>query len=148
MTPLTTTQSGPNDKRANPLADAFSDILDLFSGDVKDGTAVATADGLTTGILDDSLGFVAVTSASANNIVTLPVPRPGRFLLVSVGANGCELRTTDPTTIGINGGVGAAAESALAANVCAILYGVSATAWRGFQQTSAGVLTLVEVAAP
>ena len=74
--------------------------------------------------------FVTVTSANANNIAILPAPVVGKILIVHVGATGYELRSSDPATISINGGSGAGAESAIAANSTCILICVSATAWK------------------
>lgn len=58
----------------------------------------ATADGTGTGTIADSglIQFVAVTSASADNIVVLPTPTPGTIVVLYVGANGFELRTDTP----------------------------------------------------
>ena len=93
----------------------------------------ATADGLTTGTIADagSLLYCAVTSAAAANIVVLPAPVPGTIVVLGVSANGCELRTSDPATIAINGGSGAAAESAIAAASLVIVVCTSATTWQG-----------------
>ena len=68
----------------------------------------ATSDGLTTGLIseDADRGFVLVTSASANNIVTLPSAdkiRPGWMTNFYVGANGCEVRTDAASGETING---------------------------------------------
>lgn len=109
----------------------------------------ATADGLTTGTIADGpmLQFITVTSASANNIIVLPSPTPGSIVILHVAATGYELRTSAPATIGINGGTGASAESAIGANVTAVLICATATSWKGFQMAGDGTLTLVEVAA-
>ncbi len=107
----------------------------------------ATADGLTTGTVAASTGYVTVTSASADNIIVLPAPVVGHKITLFVGANGYELRTSTPASISINGGSGADAESAIPANTVVHMTCVSSTAWVGFQQTSDGTLTLVEVAA-
>jgi hypothetical protein len=109
--------------------------------------AVATSDGLTTGTIPDGATFVSVTSASANNIVVLPTPTPGTLVVVHVGANGCELRSSAPATVAINGGTGASAESAIGANVTAFLFCVTATSWKGWQSGADGTLALVEAAA-
>ena len=108
----------------------------------------ATSDGLTTGTILDGEGWITVTAASANDIIVLPTPTPGRIVILTVGANGFELRSSSPTTVGINGGTGAAAESAIPASTTAILLCETATAWKGFQSHgTGGTLTLVEVAA-
>lgn len=111
-------------------------------------TRTATADGTGTGTIADSglLQFVAVTSASANNIIVLPTPTPGTIIILYVGANGYELRSDTPASVAINGGTGASAESAIAANqmVCAVC--TSATTWHAWEITAA-TLTAVEAAA-
>lgn len=110
--------------------------------------ATATADGMTTGIVPDSTSFVQVTSANANNIITLPTPTPGTIVRLLNGATGYELRTSTPASVAINGGTGAAAESAIGANVYVEAMCVSPTAWIARQYTTAGVQSATEVAAP
>ncbi len=54
----------------------------------------ATSDGLTTGLIpvvQNGLSFVTVTSASANNIVSLPAAAIGDRIKMLVGTNGCKL---------------------------------------------------------
>lgn len=108
----------------------------------------ATADGLTTGTIADAgkLQFVAVTSSDANHIVVLPTPTPGTIVYGYVGANGCELRSSDPATIGINGGTGAGVESAISANMLFVAFCTSATSWHGFTITG-NTLAAIEAAA-
>jgi len=66
----------------------------------------ATSDGLTTGLVPFDAFYVDVTSASANNIVTLPstadIPN-GWSCKGYVGANGCEIRTVAASNSTING---------------------------------------------
>ena len=111
----------------------------LVGGENIVNTATATADGLTTGTLTDAgKDFsVDVTSASANNIIVLPAPVVGRTIQLIVGANGYELRSSAPATIGIGGGTGANAESAIPANSVAVLKCISATSWVGYTITGA-----------
>lgn len=91
----------------------------------------ATADGTGTGTIAADTSFAQVTSANADHIVTLPAPVVGRTpLVINVGANGFELRSSNPATIAINGGSGALAESAIAANSTILAIPVSATAWK------------------
>jgi hypothetical protein len=91
---------------------------------------------------------VAVTSANANNIVILPAPVVGLKITLLNGATGYELRSSAPATIAINGGTGADAESAVAANITVEVTCVSATAWIGSTYTTAGVVGVLQVAAP
>lgn len=91
--------------------------------------------------------FVTVTSANANHWVTLPAPVPGTKITLINGATGYEIRSSAPATVGINGGVGADAESAVAANIIVELECVSATNWVGATKTAAGVVGVLQVAA-
>lgn len=108
----------------------------------------ATADGLTTGTIANGNVFVQVTSANANNIIVLPAAIPGTRVNLRNGATGYELRTSSPTTIAINGGTGAAAESAIAANTYVEMICDTTGTWIGRQYDTAGAQTSVQVAAP
>ena len=107
-----------------------------------------TSDGLTTGIITDgpSLITVNVTSASANNILTLPTPTPGTIVVTFVGSNGYELRSDTPASVGIAGGTGASVESAIVADSIMVAFCIVATNWVGFTITAA-TLAAIEVAA-
>ena len=92
----------------------------------------ATADGTGTGTIAAAglLQFVTVTSDDANKIVVLPAPTPGTIVILRNGATGYELRSSAPATVAINGGTGASAESAVAANTMVIAVCTTATAWQ------------------
>lgn len=107
----------------------------------------ATSDGSTTGTIVQGTRFVTVTSSDANHIIVLPSPVVGHIVILHNGATGYELRTSAPATIGINGGTGASAESAIPANSTAIMICVSATSWKGFYLDADSDLAKVEVAA-
>lgn len=135
------------------IGNVTGNVTGNLTGNVTFASAArtATADGLTTGTIADAglIQFVAVTAGGdANSIIVLPTPTPGKIVVLHVGATGYELRTSDPTTIGINGGTGSAAESAIGANVTAVLICASLTSWKGLQLGSDGTLAKVEVAAP
>jgi hypothetical protein len=115
---------------------------------IKSESLVPTADGTGTGQVGDDTTFATVTSADANHIITLPAPVVGRKITLVNGATGYELRSSAPATIGINGGVGANAESAIGANLAVKLECVSLTNWIGSTVTAAGVVGVVQVAAP
>lgn len=123
-----------------------------LAGSIAIGDAVSpslAATSTATGVaIPASAGFVTVTSADANNIVVLPAPVVGKTLRIYVGATGYELRSSDPATIAINGGSGANAESAIGANVLVTMTCTTLTTWVGMQQTAAGVISAVQVAAP
>lgn len=121
-----------------------------ITGEITFTTAArtATADGTGTGTIADAglLQFVTVTSANAAHIVVLPTPTPGTIVLLAVGANGFELRSSAPATVAINGGTGASAESAIAANSLVMMVCTSATTWQGWD-LAATTLAAVEAAA-
>lgn len=91
--------------------------------------------------------FVIPTWGNANNILILPNPDPGKIVIIAGAATGGELRTTAPATIAINGGTGAAAESAVAANQMVICICESATSWKAFTIASNGTTAGLEAAA-
>ena len=108
----------------------------------------STVDGLGNGLIADGTSFVSVTSGNADHIVTLPSPTVGNIVYIHVGVNGCELRSSDPATISINGGNGVNAESALSANTLTICICVSTTAWFAFQVSNTGNLSALTAASP
>lgn len=83
-----------------------SDLQDAFIGATQDGlggrAVVATADGLTTGLILDTDTLVIVTNGGdANNIATLPLASAetqGRKILILASGGNVELRT--PATTG------------------------------------------------
>lgn len=117
------------------------------SADLAVRTAITTSDGLTTGKLVNKSQFVTLTSANANNIVTLPDPKVGRVVYIQNGATGFEIRTTSPTTIAINGGTGTNAESAIPASMLCVLVCTTLTTWVGYRLSAAGAYTAIEAAA-
>jgi hypothetical protein len=89
----------PKASMANPTNSAINDILtDMQTslGEQNQGPVTSTADGLTTGLINTGETWIPVTSASANNIVTLPdhtLLTPGHEIEGYVGANGFKLST-------------------------------------------------------
>lgn len=126
---------------------ATGTITDLTASGFTPVARTATSDGLTTGTIADAGTYqaIAVTSASANNIIVLPTPTPGTVLDLYVGANGYELRSSAPATVAIGGGTGATAESAIPANSLAHIVCISATSWVGYTVTGA-TLAAIEAA--
>lgn len=116
-------------------------------GGEQNEARTATADGTGTGQISANTRHVTVTSADANNIITLPAPVVGKRLTIHVGATGFELRSSAPATIAINGGSGADAESAIAANSTLDIICVSATAWKGTFMDADGDIAKIEAAA-
>jgi hypothetical protein len=108
----------------------------------------ATADGTGTGTIADGTDFVTVTCDDANKIIVLPTPTPKTVIALRNGATGYELRTNDPTTVAINGGTGAAAESAIPANTLTICICGTSSTWLCSNTDTAGVVTTTQAAAP
>ena len=113
----------------------------------------ATSDGLTTGVIPAGTRHATVTSGNAAHIVLLPPPVPGTVVFITVGSNGCEVRAG--TTAGADGsgtisiGANTASsghESALAANMTAMVICTSATSWVGLEIVGQ-TLTALETAA-
>lgn len=119
--------------------DADGDVTVTASGSAA---VVATADGLTTGLIQPGVRAVAITSAGVNNIVTLPVPVPGATVIGSIAATGCEIRSLTGTTINA---VAFPNELALAANSYFVAYGLSATEWVIKTYTKVGVISATDV---
>jgi hypothetical protein len=108
----------------------------------------ATTTGAATGTIADAgmIQFVAVTCDDANKIIVLPTPTPGVIVILRNGATGYELRSSAPATVSINGGAGANAESAIAANMMVIAVCTSAASWQAIGLAGT-TLAAVEAAA-
>lgn len=125
----------------------MNDALRAFSSGGP-GVVRLTATATGTRIPEERLlQLVIPTWGNANNILVLPAPDPGKIVIIAGAATGGELRTTNPATIGINGGVGADAESAISADMMVIAICESATNWKSFTIASNGVLAATQVAA-
>lgn len=129
-------------------ATILNDLLRAFS---NEGPGITRLTATPTGVrIPDErfIQFVIPTWGLVDNILILPPATPGRIVLIAGAATGGEIRTSDPATIGINGGTGAAAESAIAANMLVALVCESPTNWKGLTIASNGVVTTLQVAAP
>lgn len=109
-------------------------------------TRIATDAGDGTGTIATGTRYVTVTSAGANKIIILPAPVVGHSLKIQVGTNGCELRSSTPADIAINGGKASNGESAIAANTLLDAVCTSATTWVITQLSSTGLASAVEPA--
>jgi hypothetical protein len=95
----------------------------------------ATADGLTTGLIASTTKIAIITSASADNIATLPGISAnslgiGHIIRGRIAATGCEIRTLASSNETINGVDGdGTQEMALAANNAFTAIVESATGW-------------------
>lgn len=129
--------------RKIPFFDKTREAGQIETNDIADGSVTpdktanavavtATTAGDGTGVIPATARHVTVTSSASTKIVTLPAPVVGKKLTIDVGSNGFKLKTTAPATIGINGGTGASAVSAIAASSTLELTCVSLTSWKGF----------------
>ncbi len=122
----------------------------LLGGGEMPYAAVPTADGTGTGLIPSYAKLVTVATVSdANHWLTLPAPRVGRRLtILNSSGTGMELRSSAPATIGISGGTGASAESAVASTALRIeLFCVSLTNWIANSHVAASTESAVEAAA-
>ena len=123
------------------------DLLSAFS-EVGPGRVDIAATATGAALEENKLiQFVVPTWGAATNILVLPSPQPGKVVIIAGAATGGELRSSAPATIGINGGTGAAAESAVAANQMVIAICESATSWKAFTIASDGTTAGLEAAA-
>ena len=90
-------------------------------------TANSTANG--TAVISAGTSFVSVTSENAAHIIVLPPAVIGNSVVIHVGGNGYELRTSNPSSIKLNNVDGSGTELAVAANVVIRCTCVSTTAW-------------------
>ena len=104
-------------------------FTEVYGGDRTAGTVTATADGLTTGLIDADDGFVTVTSANAGHQISLPAANVGKILVIKVGTTGCELISSVAADKVNNVVVGATNEAALTANNTYVLIYVAASIW-------------------
>lgn len=125
----------------------LNDLLDAFSSEGPGSVPLtATASGVK--IPNERLiQIVTPTWVAADNILILPDPVPGKVVIIAGAATGGELRSSAPATIAINGGTGASAESAVAANQMVIAICESATSWKAFTIASDGTTAGLEAAA-
>lgn len=126
----------------------LNDLLEAFSSNGP-GSVLLTATAAGTRIPEEAL-IQSVTPkwVNANNILILPPPTPGMIVIINGAATGGELRTSNPATIAINGGSGADAESAVAANQMVIAICESATSWKALTIASDGTVAGLQAAAP
>ena len=88
-------------------------------------------------------------NSDANHIVILPAPVVGNIIhIIENGTTGYELRSTDPTSIAINGGTASGGESAVAGTVTYLkCVCVSSTSWIVSQFDADGDESKLEAAA-
>lgn len=122
-------------------------FIPVFEDRTASRTATA-APGGTTGVIAGGTEVVIVTSVNANNVITLPDADLGFVLtILPVAANGYELRTHAPATVGINDGRAANAESAIAIGLRVICHRTETDNWVCSNTAADGTVTVTEVAA-
>lgn len=133
------------------IADAITTALVTASAAAEPASVTeartATVTGATTGTITVGTDIVIVTSDDANKIIVLPDAAIGTVIALINGATGYELRTHAPATVGINGGTGANAESAIPASMRVVAQRTSATNWVASNTAADGTVTVTEVAA-
>jgi len=126
----------------------FTGAATFTAGQQSSAVARTAGDGTGTALIADGTTYVTITAGGdANSWVTLPTPTPGNVVWMYIGATGCELRSSDPATIAINGGSEADAESALPANTLHRAICTSATTWVLTKFVANGTESAGEVAA-
>lgn len=85
--------------------------------------------------------FASLTSANAAHIAILPTPVVGKVVRGAIGGTGCEIRSSAPKSIFVNGVTGDGVESALAANASFEATCVSSTKWILLNFSSTGEVT-------
>jgi hypothetical protein len=120
--------------------DVTGDVTGNISGYVTKAAGAVTTN--STGVaMGNAYDFVTLTSASADNIAILPTPAVGKVIRGAIGGTGCEIRSTAPTSVAINGVTGANKEAALAADSSFEAVSISATNWLLRNFTATGVET-------
>jgi hypothetical protein len=147
-TTTTITTGAQATTRTYTVPDALADA-DFLMGKQAAVARTATVAGATTGTIAAAgmRQHVTVTSANSAHIIILPTPTPGTEIILDVGVNGFQLQSSTPASVAINGGTGASAKSAIPANSTAVMYCVSATAWKGFYMDADSDLAKVPAAA-
>lgn len=103
----------------------------------------ATATGATTGtIADGTEGYIMITATNADHIIILPTPTIGAKLALVVNANGCELRTSDPENVSLNGVTGANKELALGATTITYVKCTEEDAWKAVTHVGTGITSV------
>lgn len=128
------------------IASSTLSVVGVFThlGETITASAVtATADGLTTGLITQAMGYVNVTSANAAHIVTLPAAVVGIRIELWVNTTGCLIRTPAASNVKINNvdADGGAASLTVAVGERVKLFCVATTEWKAERWTIAGAAT-------
>lgn len=113
---------------------------------LKSAAITATVAGDGAGVIPAGVTHAVITSSVNTKLVTLPAPVPGLRLILVMTANGGKVRSSAPGTIGINGGTGAAASSAIVANTEVIFECISVTSWKAWTVAADGTMAALAAA--
>ena len=89
-------------KRRSIKSVGSSNALTRAGEKIAPSAITATVDGLTTGLITDSMGFVVVTSGNAAHIITLPAAVPGITIEGWISTTGVVMRTPAASNVKIN----------------------------------------------
>jgi hypothetical protein len=130
-------------------ADNVSMVANVTAAKIQSPTTAVTATDAGAAIPAGTSVALVNADGDANHIVILPAPVVGNIIhIIENGTTGYELRTTDPTSIAINGGTASGGESAIAGATTYIrCVCVSSTAWISTQFAADGTESKVEAAA-
>ena len=112
----------------------------------KSAALTANADGTGTGAIPAGVTHVTVTSSANTKVFSLPPPVVGTRIVVIMTANGAKIKTSAPATVGINGGTGAAATLAIAADIEVIFECMSETSWKAWTVADIGTFAAAAAA--
>jgi hypothetical protein len=136
--------SGPVVSTGGFTGDVTGDVTGDITGDVS-GYVTRQSEAVTvnsTGVaISADTDFASLTSANADYIAILPSPVVGKVVRGAIAGTGCEIRSSVPTGIAINGTTGAAVEAALAANASFEATCIGSTKWLLLNFSSTGTVT-------
>lgn len=136
--------SGPVVSTGGFTGDVTGDVTGDITGDVS-GYVTRQSEAVTvnsTGVaISADTDFASLTSANADHIAILPSPVVGKVVRGAIAGTGCEIRSSVPTGIAINGTTGAGVEAALAANASFEAVCIGDTKWILHNFSSTGAVT-------
>lgn len=136
--------SGPVVSTGGFTGDVTGAVTGDVTGDVN-GYVTRQVEAVTvnsTGVaISADTDFASLTSANAAYIAILPAPVVGKVVRGAIAGTGCEIRSSAPASIAVNGVTGTAVEAALAANASFEATCVGSTKWILLNFSSTGEVT-------
>ena len=136
--------SGPVVSAGGFTGDVTGAVTGAITGDVN-GYVTRQTETVAASTAGNSISadtdFATLTSANAAHIVKLPSPVVGKVVRGAIAGTGCEIASSAPTSILVNGVTGSGVESALAANASFEATCVGATKWILLNFSSTGEVT-------